>query len=127
MIRELGPAGNQCIENELSGPRRKKAFGVASFGRGLAEGFGSVGYVFRTAQSAPRKKSLAMKLAQAAGSERKWVVTMAKRQIAAKYVGRAAATKLCPVSSEMQEGRGRRVDAFMMHRDFVTAVSKVHG
>ena len=127
MIRELGKGGKRLTETESSSPQRRKVSGAASFGRGFVQGVGSVGYVFRNAQPASRKKSLAVKLAQASGTERKAVATMAKRQIVAKYVGNAMAKKLCSVSSGTREGRARRVDVLMMNRDFAVAVSKVHG
>ncbi len=127
MIRELGKGETSSTEIDCFRNQRKPKSGVASFGKGFVEGFGSIGYVFRSPQLASRNGSLATDLAQAPGNERRAIATMAKRRMAAKYVGRAMATKLCSISTGTRKGRARRVDALMIHRDFATAISKIHG
>jgi hypothetical protein len=127
MVGELGKGENGFTETEISRTQRKPKSGVASFGKGFIEGFGSIGYVFRSPRQAPQKRSLATQLAQAPRTERRAIATMAKRQLAAKYVGKAMACKLCSVSTGTREGRARRVDALMIHHDFATAISKIHG
>jgi hypothetical protein len=124
MIRDLekGDTGFAGIED--SRRLRKPESGVASFGKGFVEGFGSIGYVFKNPQPS-RTKPLAVQLAEAPRTERRAIARMAKKRMAAKYVGKAMASKLCSVSTGTREGRARRVDALMIHRDFETAISKI--
>ncbi len=128
MNQELRKDDTPVIEKEFAGAiRQKRNSGAVSFGKGFVEGFGSVGYVFRAPRSFSRKGSLAIQMAKVPQGDRKAVATQAKRKLAAKYVGKAMASKLCSVSRETKEGGGRRVDASMIYRDFATAISKTHG
>ncbi len=127
MVRKFGKDTHQFIEAESFGPQRTRTSGVASAGQGFVEGFGSVGYLFRTARPAPRAKTLATQLAEAPRTERRAIAALKKEQIVSKYVGNLMASKLCSISSGTREGRAHRADALMMHHDSVRAVSKVNG
>jgi hypothetical protein len=127
MTRRLDIVSKHAIGVEVSRLDRTKRPGFATFSRGFAEGFGSVGYVFRTAQTVRSNKSLAVQLAQAPEERKNSIVIAAKRKIVAKYVGNEMATKLCSASYGTRDGGARRLDALMLHRDFAAAVAKVHG
>jgi hypothetical protein len=126
MIPKIGKGEVVFMETEFSQPQRKPKSGASSLCKGFVEGFGSIGYVFRNPQQSRKRPSLATQLAKAPVTERRAIATMAKRQMAVKYVGKAMANKLCSVSTGTREGRARRVDALMIHRDFAMAISKIH-
>ncbi len=100
----------------------RKSSDPVSFARGFVEGFGSVGYVFSKTQPLAARKSLAKKLADASASQRRLVITKAKRQILAGYVGKVTAAKMCSVFPA-----SRRVDSMMINADYKKAITELHG
>ena len=120
MPRELAKSIVQETKKNAYVSRKGSATG--SFARGFAEGFGSVGYVFRRSQPLVQEKSLAKTLADASAFQRKVAITNAKRRIIAKYVGKAKAAEMCSMVPA-----SRRGDSIMINSDYKKAIAKLHG
>ncbi len=127
MIRKPGKDETILTSVGLAMEDRKPTPKSGSFVTGFIEGFGSVGYTFAPAKLSPGSESLTAQLAKSPASQHGAVVLMAKRRMAAKYVGKAMANKICSVYSGTGEGRTRQIDALMIQRDLATAISKLHG